>query len=50
VDVDKVFRKEVTLTCVTPSNTTPIPPGESLDIYQVAFACPSLRREMCCGS
>ncbi|KAL0960736.1 hypothetical protein HGRIS_005759 [Hohenbuehelia grisea] len=32
VDVDKVLRKEVDMPCVTPSQPTPIPPGESLDI------------------
>ncbi|KAH8889284.1 DNA polymerase family A [Thozetella sp. PMI_491] len=32
VDIDKVLRKEVDMDCVTPSNPTPIPPGESLDI------------------
>ncbi|EGG00945.1 uncharacterized protein MELLADRAFT_39474, partial [Melampsora larici-populina 98AG31] len=32
VDVDHVLRKEVDLSCVTPSNPNPIPPGESLDI------------------
>ncbi|KAH6850052.1 DNA polymerase family A-domain-containing protein [Chaetomium sp. MPI-CAGE-AT-0009] len=32
VDIDKVLRKEVDMDCVTPSNPTPIPPGESIDI------------------
>ena len=32
VDVDHVLRKEVDMPCVTPSQPTPIPPGESLDI------------------
>lgn len=32
VDIDKVLRKEVDMDCVTPSNSTPIPHGESLDI------------------
>ncbi len=32
IDVDTVLRKEVDMDCVTPSNTTPIPSGESLDI------------------
>ncbi|KAL2270358.1 hypothetical protein VTJ83DRAFT_2542 [Remersonia thermophila] len=32
VDIDTVLRKEVDMDCVTPSNPTPIPPGESLDI------------------
>ncbi|GAA5911253.1 DNA-directed DNA polymerase gamma MIP1 [Sporobolomyces salmoneus] len=32
VDVDTCFRKEVNMTCVTPSNPDPIPFGESQDI------------------
>ncbi|KAI5474356.1 DNA polymerase gamma subunit 1 [Pseudohyphozyma bogoriensis] len=32
VDIDHCFRKEVNMTCVTPSNPDPIPFGESLDI------------------
>ena len=32
VDVDHVFRKEVNMTCLTPSNPDSIPFGESLDI------------------
>ncbi|KAM4068160.1 DNA polymerase family A domain-containing protein [Hirsutella rhossiliensis] len=32
VDIDHVLRKEVDMECVTPSHTTPIAPGESLDI------------------
>jgi DNA polymerase gamma 1 len=35
VDVDQVLRKEVFMPCVTPSQPTPIPPGESLDIVGV---------------
>ncbi|TEB14046.1 gamma DNA-directed DNA polymerase [Coprinellus micaceus] len=35
VDVDTVLRKEVFMPCVTPSQPTPIPSGESLDITQV---------------
>ncbi|KAI1360520.1 DNA polymerase gamma [Xylaria arbuscula] len=35
VDIDHVFRKEVDMDCVTPSHSTPIPPGESLDITQL---------------
>jgi DNA polymerase gamma 1 len=35
VDIDKVLRKEVDMPCVTPSQLTPIPPGESLDIDEV---------------
>ncbi|KIJ34304.1 hypothetical protein M422DRAFT_213228 [Sphaerobolus stellatus SS14] len=32
VDVDKVLRKEVDMSCVTPSQPVPISPGETLDI------------------
>lgn len=32
VDFDHVLRKEVDMECITPSHSTPIPPGESLDI------------------
>ncbi|KAK0646135.1 DNA polymerase gamma [Cercophora newfieldiana] len=32
VDIDPVLRKEVDMDCITPSNPTPIPPGESIDI------------------
>ncbi|KAK3295610.1 DNA polymerase family A-domain-containing protein [Chaetomium fimeti] len=32
VDIDTVLRKEVDMDCVTPSNPTPIPHGESIDI------------------
>ena len=35
VDIDTVLRKEVNLDCITPSNPEPIPPGESLNIYQL---------------
>lgn len=35
VDIDHVLRKEVDLDCVTPSHSTPIPPGESIDIQQL---------------
>ncbi|KAG9224472.1 hypothetical protein CCMSSC00406_0007665 [Pleurotus cornucopiae] len=35
VDIDHVLRKEVDLPCVTPSQPTPISPGESLDILKV---------------
>ena len=35
VDVDSVLRKEVDMSCVTPSHPKPIPPGESLNIGQV---------------
>ena len=32
IDIDHVLRKEVDMDCITPSNATPIPHGESLDI------------------
>ncbi|KAK3938493.1 DNA polymerase family A-domain-containing protein [Diplogelasinospora grovesii] len=32
VDIDTVLRKEVDMDCITPSNTVPIPSGESIDI------------------
>ena len=35
VDVDRVLRKEVDMPCVTPSQRSPIPPGERLDIEEV---------------
>lgn len=35
VDIDRVLRKEVDMSCVTPSNPVPIPPGESIDIYNL---------------
>ncbi|WWC61419.1 uncharacterized protein I303_104003 [Kwoniella dejecticola CBS 10117] len=35
VDIDKVLRKEVFLTCQTPSHPHIIPPGESLDILEL---------------
>ena len=35
VDIDTVLRKEVDMTCVTPSQPIPIPPGESLDIAKL---------------
>lgn len=35
MDVDHVLRKEVNMDCVTPSHSTAIPHGESLDIYQL---------------
>ncbi|GAA5954714.1 hypothetical protein JCM21900_005128 [Sporobolomyces salmonicolor] len=34
VDIDSCFRKEVDMSCVTPSNPDPIPFGESLDITE----------------
>lgn len=48
VDIDHVLRKEVDMDCITPSHSTPIPPGESLDINQLlekgqqAFLDPSI--------
>lgn len=41
VDVDHVLRKEVDLSCVTPSNPNPIPPGESLNIEQLLKLIPN---------
>ncbi|KAL5119649.1 DNA-directed DNA polymerase gamma mip1 [Pleosporales sp. CAS-2024a] len=35
VDIDHVLRKEVDMDCITPSHTTPIPHGESLDILSL---------------
>lgn len=35
VDIDHVLRKEVYMNCVTPSHSTPIDVGESLDITQL---------------
>ncbi|KAL3229711.1 DNA polymerase gamma [Nakaseomyces bracarensis] len=35
IDIDHVLRKEVDLDCVTPSNETPIPHGESIDIVKL---------------
>ncbi|CUA77609.1 DNA polymerase gamma 1 [Rhizoctonia solani] len=35
VDVDRYLRKEVDMTCVTPSQLIPLPPGESLDMHQI---------------
>ena len=45
VDIDKVLRKEVHLSCITPSNSSPIPPGQALDIYKLLEKCPSLGPE-----
>ena len=47
VDIDHVLRKEVSLPCVTPSNHTPIPPGEALDIHQVRLVHQYLLMLMC---
>ncbi|KAK8019356.1 DNA polymerase gamma [Apiospora arundinis] len=35
VDIDHVLRKEVDMDCITPSHSTPIPHGESIDIAQL---------------
>ena len=35
VDIDHVLRKEVSMTCETPSHPSPIPPGEALDMFAV---------------
>lgn len=35
IDFDHVLRKEVSMTCLTPSSTAPIPPGEALDIEAI---------------
>ncbi|KAH8674113.1 DNA polymerase gamma [Xylariales sp. PMI_506] len=35
IDIDHVLRKEVDMDCITPSHSTPIAPGESLDITQL---------------
>ncbi|CDO95321.1 unnamed protein product [Kluyveromyces dobzhanskii CBS 2104] len=35
VDVDKIMRKEVDMDCITPSNPSPIPHGQSLDILEI---------------
>ena len=35
VDLDQVLRKEVDMDCITPSHSTPIPHGESVDITQL---------------
>ncbi|GAO14111.1 hypothetical protein UVI_02037990 [Ustilaginoidea virens] len=48
IDIDHVLRKEVDMDCVTPSHSTPIPAGESLDINglldkgQEAFLDPNI--------
>jgi DNA polymerase gamma 1 len=35
VDIDHVLRKEVDMECITPSHTSKIAPGESIDIVQL---------------
>jgi DNA polymerase gamma 1 len=35
VDIDHVLRKEVDMDCITPSHSSPIPHGESLDIISL---------------
>lgn len=42
VDIDKVLRKEVHLSCITPSNKQPIPPGQAFDIYKLLQNCTTL--------
>lgn len=44
IDIDHVLRKEVDLDCVTMSHPTPIPPGYSMDVYQLADKCRSLAK------
>lgn len=44
VDIDNVLRKEVDLDCVTPSNSTPIPPGEAIDIESLLEIHPKLTK------
>ncbi len=42
VDVDWVLRKEVNMTCKTPSQPEALKSGESYDIYRLLQECPSL--------
>ncbi|KAI9183424.1 DNA-directed DNA polymerase gamma mip1 [Blastocladiella emersonii ATCC 22665] len=35
VDIDHCLRKEVTDPCITPTNPTPVPPGEAVDVYKL---------------
>ncbi|PUU81501.1 DNA polymerase family A-domain-containing protein [Tuber borchii] len=44
VDIDHVFRKEVDMDCITPTNPNGISPGESLDISQLLEKEESLLR------
>ena len=44
VDVDWVLRKEVNMSCRTPSQPEALEPGESYDIYRLLKECPSLGR------
>ncbi|PUU81498.1 DNA polymerase family A-domain-containing protein [Tuber borchii] len=44
VDIDHVFRKEVYMDCITPTNPNEISPGESLDISQLLEKEESLLR------
>lgn len=39
VDIDFILRKEVSMDCVTPSNPTPIPSGESMNILGLLEKC-----------
>ncbi|KAK8048507.1 DNA polymerase gamma [Apiospora phragmitis] len=49
VDIDHVLRKEVDMDCITPSHSTPIPHGESIDVSQLlakgaeAFLDPAIK-------
>lgn len=45
VDVDKVLRKEVNLSCITPSNAVPIAPGVAFDIYKLLEKCKELNSQ-----
>ncbi|MCJ1326516.1 DNA-directed DNA polymerase gamma mip1 [Thelotrema lepadinum] len=45
VDIDHVLRKEVDMDCITPSHPTPIPPGESLDIWDLIAKGPEAALE-----
>ncbi|KAJ3195408.1 DNA-directed DNA polymerase gamma mip1, partial [Irineochytrium annulatum] len=49
IDVDHVLRKEVDMTCVTPSNPHPIPVGESYNIYDLLsqFGKSELEKLLC---
>ena len=42
VDIDHCLRKEVGMTCITPTNPHPEPPGQAANIYQILKRCPSL--------
>ena len=38
IDIDHVLRKETHMSCITPSNPEGVPPGKSLNIYQILEA------------